>query len=739
MSGVLHLVLGPAEHGVVRHGMQIARACGHDLGRDVADLERVRAGDVVHVSFTDRLFGSGIDAAVTAFAELAARIAARGAALSVTLHDVPHDDSALQRRRRAGYEQVVALARGVVVNSRVELALLGDAADAAHSLRMIPLPVDVAAPATGADVVPGRVGVLGFVFPDRGYEDVLAALPGTAHLTALGRAADGHEDLPARYAAVADGRWHCTGYIADDALAAELAATAVPVAPNRRVTASASINTWIAHGRRPLVPDSPYARELVAERPGTVTLYTPDSLPAELAAALVDPSRTVLAADVARGPATAEVADAYRRHLASCAPPRVVAGPGGPLVPDNRWDLLAGEPAGVTTVSVVIPYYDAQAGLDRVLAALAAQTRPPEQIVVADDGSAVAPRLDAAGPVPVVLVRQDDLGFRAAGARNLGAAAATGEVLVFLDADTVPEPGFLAAITRLPATSPDAVSVGRRRHRDPASGRELPEPGWLRDAYEASADLLRADRRSYRYVISAVLALGAGLFAAVGGFDERFVGYGGEDWELAHRLRTAGALLAHVPDAVAWHDGPDWAGRGDPVDRSRAKNAETAILAGLLPDPDARGGGRWAPYPSVVVYGGTMSDVDALATVRSAAHLDCAFWFDEVHGPRRDLVLADPAVRLGVPGPDVLARAWCRAELHGPTDLGNLMDWAGRAERHGRVASPALTLTATRADNRVARAAGDESLRELLFGHHDRAEPLPATVTDLAGWLAGRR
>ena len=45
-------------------------------------------------------------------------------------------------------------------------------------------------------------------------------------------------------------------------------------------------------------------------------------------------------------------------------------------------------------------------------------------------------------------------------------------------------------------------------------------------------------------------------------------------------------LARHRADAVAWHDGPDWAGRDqDPARRATQKAAETATLATLLPDP----------------------------------------------------------------------------------------------------------------------------------------------------------
>ncbi|MFI5934208.1 glycosyltransferase family 2 protein [Actinoplanes sp. NPDC051494] len=285
----------------------------------------------------------------------------------------------------------------------------------------------------------------------------------------------------------------------------------------------------------------------------------------------------------------------------------------GRCLPGNRWDLLDGvEPDRPPAVSVVVVHYRQQAELDRTLAALRRQTHPADrtEVIVVDDGSPQPPRV----PAGVRLLRQADEGFRAAAARNLGASVATGDVLCFLDADTVPEPGYLARMARLPALAPEAVVVGRRRHAALAGlpadapveragpAAELPEPQWLRDGYRYTRDLLDADDRSYRYVISAALACSRWFFEQVGGFDESFRAYGGEDWEWAHRAWLHGAVLAHAADAVAWHDGPDWAGRDadDPARRAR-KDAETLLLADVVPVAGSRGHGLRSAHPDVVI------------------------------------------------------------------------------------------------------------------------------------------
>jgi len=330
---------------------------------------------------------------------------------------------------------------------------------------------------------------------------------------------------------------------------------------------------------------------------------------------------------------------------------------------------------------VVIPYYRAQARLDLVLTALALQTYPRSrlEVIVADDGSPAAPRVpESAAGLDVVVVRQPDHGFRAAAARNLGAGVSSGEVLCFLDADTVPEPEYVQRLARLPALLPDALVTGRRRHADltdwtPARLRawltgagpapaELAEPRWLA---ELVADGVRAvDDRSYRTVISAVVACSRGLFTEVGGFEESFTSYGGEDWELAHRMFTAGAVLAHEHRAQAWHDGPDWAGRiTDPATAAAQKLAEASALARLIPEPGARGERGPFPLPDVAVqFGGGDSDSDGRDLQRSVAMVlgsvtDVGVWTGVV-----DLAAADPRVHPGAVPADVRAR--CRTLVH---------------------------------------------------------------------------
>lgn len=206
------------------------------------------------------------------------------------------------------------------------------------------------------------------------------------------------------------------------------------------------------------------------------------------------------------------------------------------------------EHAAPPRVSVVVPYFENQRGLDRLLAALARQDMPAHdmEVVVADDGSATPPAIPATS-FACSVVRQENLGFRAGAARNLGARAASGTVLVFLDGDMIPEPGFLTALLAGRDAADDghgALAVGSRHHAELSglqiqdvlrwvAGEDVPgawrlqDPAWLADGYARTANLREAGVEDFRLVISALLAVDRELFERCGGFDESLVGYGG--------------------------------------------------------------------------------------------------------------------------------------------------------------------------------------------------------------------
>ncbi|GAA1929151.1 hypothetical protein GCM10009737_33840 [Nocardioides lentus] len=281
------LVAGTERHGVTLLAGQVARAAG---AATTTHLDLPAPGTPVHVHFTDRLYGGTPEAAAAALVRLAARHPT-----TVTLHDVPQpSDGEWFARRRDSYAAVLAAARGWVTSSETERATV-----AAHCAPrtvggVVPLPIVPAPPAPVDGPRERSVAVFGWVYPGKGHVEALeaAALLGDTPeqrpaVRALGSVAAGHDDLLAELAARADGlgvRFSTTGWLDDVEAARRMLVAGVGLVAHANLSASGSLNSWVALGRRPLVRAGDYTREMARLRPGTLDLYDADDGVASLAA-----------------------------------------------------------------------------------------------------------------------------------------------------------------------------------------------------------------------------------------------------------------------------------------------------------------------------------------------------------------------------------------------------------------------------------------------------------------------
>ncbi|MBB2986959.1 hypothetical protein [Terracoccus luteus] len=336
-----HVVAGAPSHGVVIHAERLAAALpalaavtervGADGAADAARLGLdLLVADAVLLPLTDHLLGTSADAV-----EAVERLARRSR-VAVVLHDVPQPEEgqARWRRRRDAYARIACAATAVVVSSDHEAALLRACLDdpaSAAPVTVLPLPVE-AGPSTGAArpemarAEGGRVelGVLGWIHPGKGLGEVVDAAGDLrdrgvdAAVVNVGDVVADHVDHLReleRRAAARGVPFRVTGYLPDDAMARALAAVDVPVAAHRHISASGSVNSWLSAGRRPVVVDGTYVREVARRMPGSVTVT--DDLAAAAAAALDDPSLTWLAPDVVLGPSWRESAQAHLDLLES--------------------------------------------------------------------------------------------------------------------------------------------------------------------------------------------------------------------------------------------------------------------------------------------------------------------------------------------------------------------------------------------------------------------------------------
>lgn len=214
------------------------------------------------------------------------------------------------------------------------------------------------------------------------------------------------------------------------------------------------------------------------------------------------------------------------------------------------------------TFSFVIPTLNEAADIAATLEAALAQRLPAADIVIVDGGSRdgtpdVVRRY--AGRAPVVLIEE---GRRrgVAAARNSGVRAATGDVVVILNADVRPGPDFLERLAPLYREGFDCVSVESRvENLDAVTGRFL----------QAEHELLYGEdrRQNVGWTEGFSCRRDAALRAP---FPEEIPGAGGEDVVFFDRLLASGCSWKGEFSIVVPHRVPEtlsgfwrqWAGRG---------------------------------------------------------------------------------------------------------------------------------------------------------------------------------
>jgi GT2 family glycosyltransferase len=250
-------------------------------------------------------------------------------------------------------------------------------------------------------------------------------------------------------------------------------------------------------------------------------------------------------------------------------------------------------------VAVVVVNFNGGEIVERGLAALAAQTRPPERTIVVDNASTDgSPDRIAARFPDVELIRLDqNAGF--AGGNNAGVKAAEGCAWVALvNPDAFPEPTWLERMLAAAERNPDYSFFGSLLLRADDPGRvdgtgdayHVGGMAWRRDNDRPLAEA-RAEPGEIFSPCAAAALYRREAFLRAGGFDEALFAYY-EDSDLAFRLRLLGERCFFVPEAVVHHVGFSSAGEESPftVYYSQrnlvwtwVKNMPTPLLLAYLP------------------------------------------------------------------------------------------------------------------------------------------------------------
>ncbi len=199
-------------------------------------------------------------------------------------------------------------------------------------------------------------------------------------------------------------------------------------------------------------------------------------------------------------------------------------------------------------VSVIIPTHNRPEKLAETLSHLIRQNIPASvyEVIVVDDGSSP----------PVTLPTGDDRlrllrlgGGERSAARNAGAAAARGDLLIFVDDDISVREDHLDAFLRAHHEWPQALLIGAIRLSNEAAATPF---GRFRQRLEdQGVPRARGLTSISNFCAAANMAISLGRFNELGGFDREIAS--GEDQDFALRHTALGGQIAFVPDARVVH------------------------------------------------------------------------------------------------------------------------------------------------------------------------------------------
>lgn len=208
---------------------------------------------------------------------------------------------------------------------------------------------------------------------------------------------------------------------------------------------------------------------------------------------------------------------------------------------------------GVPYISIVIPAYNASVSLVRLFASLKRSTYKSFEVIVGDDAS-FEPMEKLVGdtvkrlPFPVLFTRLR-VNTGPAGARNMAAAKAKGEILVFLDSDVEVYPDTIGNIAKLFKGDDDLTAVTGVWDKIQRTKRRFPQFKALRDwSYWTN----ERDRDGYYYLFSTrIAAIRRTVFTRLKGFNIEFRQM--EDVEITYRIARRYAII-FAPHVTVHHE-----------------------------------------------------------------------------------------------------------------------------------------------------------------------------------------
>lgn len=326
--------------------------------------------------------------------------------------------------------------------------------------------------------------------------------------------------------------------------------------------------------------------------------------------------------------------------------------------------------------SIVIPVWNRVDLTQECLTHLAETTKTCSyEVIIVDNASTdgTKPFLETLGGDVQVITNPKNLGF--AKACNQGAAAARGKYVMFLNNDTIPQPGWLDPLIQEMEADPQVAVVGSQllfpdgkvQHAGVVFSRTYEEPYHLFSG--SSSDIPGIQRRrEMQAVTAACMLVRKDQFERVGGFDEEFLN-GFEDVDFCLRIRENGMKVIYQPRSLVVHLTSQTPGRKD-HEKANSQRLRTKWEGQWTEDEDL------IAFQEGYVIQQTMSGNQVETSLYFRDDVPCSIMWEKVAELQR-LLLGQRK------GP--LAELQHRQEIYSllqnvdewPGDIG-ILEWAGR-------------------------------------------------------------
>jgi GT2 family glycosyltransferase len=206
-------------------------------------------------------------------------------------------------------------------------------------------------------------------------------------------------------------------------------------------------------------------------------------------------------------------------------------------------------PSDGLRLSVVVPIHESADTLEACIASLVAAKGPDDQIIIADDGSTDG----GWESLPHTLVEQvsvvtSPINIGRGPVRNLGATTATGEVLVFVDADVAVHDDALRQLRAAFGSNPDCVAIIGSYDDQPAQKGVVSQ---YRNLLHHHTHQTHGSTATHFW--TGLGAVRRQVFIDMGGLDEHTWARNMEDVEFGHRLVDAGHTIEVRPGVQGTH------------------------------------------------------------------------------------------------------------------------------------------------------------------------------------------